>query len=87
LSRHRQDSRFYVTGRREFLNEPATPLEAGPDASRRVVRLLTISRAKSLACEQSPWSHPERPQLVPARDPLDRILFAPERSRDLGLGL
>jgi conjugative relaxase-like TrwC/TraI family protein len=87
LSRHRQDSRFYVTGRREFLNEPATPLEAGPQASRRVVRLLTISRAKSLAFERSSWSHPERPHLVPARDPLDRILSGPERSRDLGLGL
>ena len=67
LSRHRHSARFYVTAAREFLNEPARPLEAGPDASRRVARLLATSRAKRLAIEPdapAAWRHPERPALV-----------------------
>jgi ATP-dependent exoDNAse (exonuclease V) alpha subunit len=90
LSRHRQSARFYVTAQREFLNEPARPLEAGPVASRRVARLLATSRAKRLAIEPvatSTWRHPERPALVQAHDPLARVVADLDRSSGFGLEL
>jgi ATP-dependent exoDNAse (exonuclease V) alpha subunit len=87
LSRHRQSARFYVTAAREFLNAPAAPLEAGPDASRRVAALLAISRAKRLGIEPeaATWSHPERPVLRLPQDPLRRI--SPDLGRSRGLEL
>ena len=90
LSRHRHSARFYVTAQREFLNEPARPLEAGPDASRWVTRLLATSRAKRLAIEPaapSTWRHPERPSLVEAQDPLARVVADLDRSSSFGLEL
>jgi Ti-type conjugative transfer relaxase TraA len=90
LSRHRLSARFYVTAAREFLNEPARPLEAGADASRRIARLLATSRAKRLAIEldaPAAWRYPERPTLVRAQDPLERVVASLDRSPDLGLEL
>jgi ATP-dependent exoDNAse (exonuclease V) alpha subunit len=88
LTRHRHSARFYVTAAREFVNAPAQPLETGPDASRRVARLLSMSRAKRLALESdtaAAWSHPERATLVRAQDPLERVVSGLDRSRDRGL--
>lgn len=90
LSRHRLSARFYVTAAREFVNAPARPLVAGPDASRRIARLLATSRAKRLAIEPdapAAWRHPERPALVRAQDPLERVAASLDRSPDLGLEL
>jgi hypothetical protein len=79
-----------VTAAREFLNAPVRPLEAGPDASRRIARLLATSRAKRLAIEPdaaAAWRHPERPALVRAQDPLVRVAVSLDRSPHLGLEL
>lgn len=72
LSRHRESARFYVSATPAFLNAAGPALEAGPDATRIVRHMLEPSRAQDLAVA------------IPARDPLEAFMRAPERPREVG---
>jgi Ti-type conjugative transfer relaxase TraA len=72
LSRHRESARFYVSATPAFLNAARPALEAGPNATRVVRHMLEPSRAQDLAVA------------MPARDPLDAFMRAPERPSQIG---
>lgn len=49
LSRHRESTRFYLSGSPAYLNDPPTPLETGRETTDAVVDALKTSRAEQLA--------------------------------------
>jgi Ti-type conjugative transfer relaxase TraA len=51
LSRHRIDSRFYVTATATYLNQPPAALQPGADATAKVARMLAPSGAKTIAAD------------------------------------
>jgi hypothetical protein len=54
LSRHRDEARFYVSARQDFLNQAPAPLTSDGDLSGQVDRMLTVSRAEHLALDGFP---------------------------------
>ena len=72
LSRHRTEARFYVSARREFLNQAPEPLQAGNAAA----WMLLTSRSERLASDG-----------LRATDPLEHFRRWPERPRSRGHAL
>ncbi|WP_372789143.1 MobF family relaxase [Paraconexibacter sp.] len=77
LSRHRYESRFYLSASPQFLNEAPAPLHTDRDAAAQVVRTLDGSRAEHLAL-----THHHRDPRLDRRDRDQHRLDELDRRRD-----